>query len=318
MKILLVLALLGLILVQGSEIPRVLQAGRFRRPEQCNADGSCNRDRHICLTLYNICIRVRCTDNTHCPTNKVCTNNNCVSQPCTSDSDCASGSFCHPDLSQCKVKLCSADADCTIAPRTVCDLTYFYCKGSTCATDADCNPSGGSSYFCNADSECKKALCTTSPDNCPSNFQCDAATRRCSRVQCDAANEATICNTPTEFCHISSGLCLRVQCTADTDCRSDQVCSTEFKKCIPAPCTLDTDCRGNLICDTNTGKCRKACTVDADCRNSNLVCTNAACVPKSCTQDIDCSGNWPFPPRCSILTNTCVSSRRRGRGRGPP
>ena len=106
MKILLFLALLGLILVQGSEIPRILQVGRFRRPQQCNDDGSCNRDRHICLTLYNICIWARCTDNHHCPDNEVCTNNNCVDPPCATDADCAAGSFCHPDKKLCWVKLC--------------------------------------------------------------------------------------------------------------------------------------------------------------------------------------------------------------------
>ena len=316
MKTLALLVILGIVLVSTTDIPRLLQRGRGRgrgrrRPDECNADGTCDGDREVCITLYNICHRVQCTDDTHCDAPKECRDYRCRDKACAADADCGDTTlyFCHPDRTECREKRCNvatAATDCTNLNYPECNPTYFYCQGASCTSDGNCP----TDFFCNGDQICARAYCTVTPtDNCSAtDYQCDSATRRCVRTPCTAANEATVCGTG-KFCHIASGRCRYSECTSDADCTNANRphCDTDNHKCTKAPCTSDADCPTGRTCDN--GNCRRACTVDADCNNGNAVCTNGACVAKDCASDQDCTGS---PPRCDLNGKCKLWGRRRG------
>jgi hypothetical protein len=260
---------------------------------------------------------VECLVDGDCKANPLGMGNKCDSYgycECATNADCtgnANGTKCDT-AAQVPMCLCTADADCTVAPYTKCDVLGGFAGWCVkpCTADTDCtsksrptcNTTLGLCVQCKADTDCKN----------PNRPMCNAigVCNDC-KVDGDCTNSAY-----GSKCDNLNGC----SCLANTDCASPFAisanCDTDYNACY---CTSNTHCTaGNrgATCSTSTGMCG-GCTADTDCtKNGFTKCsqmdgtaTTKWCT-KPCTADGDCTSQlWFSLNKCDTTTSTCVGCK---------
>lgn len=119
---------------------------------------------------------------------------------------------------------------------------------------------------------------------------------------------------------VACGETEKKECTSNSDCSDDEVCSTETGKCEVACTTRGEECDDEAgevcsdICQKPTSFCFIACHADGDCPAGDhcdlTFCGNQGglCVPdKNCTTDADCSATGQVcEPVPGTSTTSCV------------
>jgi hypothetical protein len=271
----------------------------------CTQDSECGGANDLCVTVvangadFSFC-GVECVDNTGCPSGFTCfeavvgSPKQCrpVTNSCEGclGTGCDDGQFCNPVSNACQ------------AFGEPCDA----CQGTPeCVSGASCAEFAGSRFCltqcteqsqCGADEECRivgsEQLCA------PTSNSCGGAACTVTAAECTAAGK-----------ELNTDLCACVDCGADTDCETGQICNPDGE-CIFAggPCARITDCPAG-ICDTRIGRCVE-CLTPGDCAAGQVcaagLCTDCTCPagqrcdvggacvdfgggdPSSCTSDSEC------------------------------
>ncbi len=261
---------------------------------QCVADSDCTiSGKSHCETASNICVPpavTSCTKDTECtdPSNPRCDTAKSACVACLNDGDC-------PDPAS---QMCTAQSTCTTRPG--CNGNPSACSGST----PKCNTGTGGCVACLVSGDCTGGLVCANNVCVPANAGC--------------ASDSECSTSPgTPHCSVTSGKGSCVQCTANTQCGSQQ-CDGTTHACVG--CGADNDCAGTSganHCDTGTHACVQ-CTSSTQCANGQ-VCTNDACVtapPPACTDDASCTGgkhcNTAITPHACVQ---CTTSAQCGAGK---
>jgi hypothetical protein len=213
------------------------------------------------------------------------------------------------------------------------------CIGYACYTDDDCDNESpfclqGACVQCYMSQHCASSqICNIASNTCSSTNQCDKVENDCSLIglpycantnhgkrcgnclinkDCDQYGDGLICgfnnlcilkNSPDQ-CSIdsdcpenyvcSNNTCLKInaQCYDTTDCYNDYVCIDSQCQTIDdsVECEDNQDCEHGLICINQLCEFpSKLCMTNNDCSSDNI-CSNNICVPlsASCTSDNDC------------------------------
>ena len=197
---------------------------------------------------------------------------------------------------------CTSDTDCTgDAAGEACDLATNTCVA--CNTDADCvgNSDG---FVCDLASH----TCGCEDNGDCASDACDTVAGTCTVCVDDAMQSpAPGCNAAAPVCDTSGATPVCVECTADGDCDTLEVCSG-VNTCVE--CEINADCSGHAggeACDAATNTC-VGCVVTADCAASPLgdVCDTVNQVCVACLGNTDCVGD-PAGEACDTATHTCVA-----------
>lgn len=119
------------------------------------------------------------------------------------------------------------------------------------------------------------------------------------------AGLGTLCSSDAQ-CAAAGLLCgpdqRCVECTADSDCRSNQQCSGGLCQTGGAStCSSNADCGTGTVCDTTGGQCVQ-CVRSSDCQ-ADQTCVSQACVASTaCSTSSDC----PSTLVCDATAGTCV------------
>jgi hypothetical protein len=205
----------------------------------------------------------------------------CAGMTCADCEVCASDTGqCVDDCGGCLV--CntgtgSCDADCRTG-QGCCDA------GETCNQDTGaCEVVDPCAGITCADCEvCQGGQCL---DDCGACSRCNIDTGVC--VQ-DCFQDAAACCDAGQVCDEETGLCLSVECEADTDCGPCETCNGG---------SCESQCVGGDVCNEDTGECEAppaACGDDTDCDPCQS-CTNGACAAtcsecESCDTSTDAAG----------------------------
>jgi hypothetical protein len=233
-----------------------------------------------------------CIDGDLCTEDR-CTNGQCTYLPiegcCTSDADCAPGTYCAPETSRCTSgRRCTTDADCDDEePCTIdtcgdddlcanqeiegCPFTYAgpclehgHCLSGYCLSEAESGmPGGYCARACHSDPECPAGLCALhSPDVSLCVPTCTASS------QCRYGFNCLI------NLDISIGICLP-RCLIPEQCPHTGICNPWLGLCtthqgpraVGEPCESDADCNGHCITEAENGfpggMCASGCVADA-------------------------------------------------------
>jgi hypothetical protein len=165
---------------------------------------------------------------------------------------------------------CTADSDCELGGRYLCDPLSGVCVD--CVEDEDC-PAGHA---------CLDTYC---------------------EPECSGTNDCTLGQTCKE------GACA-IGCTLDTDCPFPHVCrlgqcSIRFKCESDSDCRHGATCD---LTDTPARCVNTACTSDAECAANQRCYTHDKCWPRICDTAADCPAAPGFgciKNRC-VCTGTCT------------
>jgi hypothetical protein len=256
---------------------------------------------------------------------------------CTSDTDCASGTWCNITANQCTATLAN-NADIPIdAPHTgptlngTCTVAAgaLVCQSAVCDTnDNKCGKRNGSGTctVANQATICRSGVCDA-------DGSCGYGTNH---GPCTAVNAGTVCRSGScstnGLCQPSGG------CNVDADCTGGQWCNETAHTCtakltngsnLPTDAphtnpTLNGTCSSTAatlvcqssVCETADNKCGYAvnggpCTA----ANGGTVCRSGACSANlvcrpagGCNVDADCtSGQW-----CNESNHTCTAKLGNG------
>ncbi|MBT5503366.1 hypothetical protein HN643_00650 [Candidatus Falkowbacteria bacterium] len=249
-------------------------------------------------------VTIECSEHSDCfPDHKFCVKGTCVGEP---QPECLPGEICGdvvvqpdngpvendidvPELTDSDVSNvdCYSDTDCSYLENTACDefgewqmnITGSCVEGvcmasslnvSECETgcmNGGCLPESS----CNDDSICVEtagSYCTT--DNMLVVYM---ATGSCEDSLCEGYVKTYAC---TGDC--LSNECL--ECSSDTDCEDDDVCTSD--QCVEGSCvkhSIDGCCNDDSECGTGGG---------CGCENDHWTCSgsNGSCVNNSCVQNV--------------------------------
>ena len=187
---------------------------------------------------------------------------------------------------------CSADSDCK---------TGNICKGRMCIPDPTTLKSCTTSADCSSSEKCQYGACvpSTSPVTCSPACSTDFA--------CDKGKCVPIVPPPSSF-----------QCSADSDCKTGNIC--KGRMCIADPatlvsCTDSSTCASTEICQY--GACVPASSTCVPACSTDFTCDNGQCVPIipppssfQCSVDSDCTAGNICKGRICIAdpANRCVPS----------
>jgi len=265
-----------------------------------------------------------CTEDTNCPTGKVCKESTCqegTKPECKEAKDCKTGETCEGGACKPSKAGCSKDDDCakegkkcdTSSKKCVACLQDTDCKANQackentckdkeeqkeCTKDTDCkgkskeycSDAGKCEWECKLDGECKIKFAdgVCKEHKCmPKGFECN------SHADCK--------NKPNKFC--STNHKCEWNCEKDDDCTSKEICKSN--KCEPKPpgCDSNADCKPEEQCVTSTRKCvpkgAGPCKSDAQCQ-SDQTCWKAKCYKK-------CNPKNPQASGCSA-TEFCIAT----------
>ncbi|CAH1404987.1 unnamed protein product [Nezara viridula] len=220
----------------------------------------CNPDHAVSVPSYQPV--PECSHNDDCPANKRCKNQLCVN-PCTHDSPCAPGAFCHTDDHQ---PVCRCPAGFQGNPLTQCIPPAESTVG--CSSNSDCTPREA----------CVNKLCI-SPCNCGTN------------AECKVTNHYPTCYCKPGYSGNPQIGCIKVGCESESQCSDDKTCynSECINPCILGdPCGINAECYGAkhaAQCKCNVGyrgnplvRCERIeCSVDSDCSEDRL-CRDHHCI----------------------------------------
>lgn len=195
---------------------------------------------------------------------------------------------------------CTVDANCSSAPRTVCQ-------------DAHCNPANNSCYLVPklAGTNCTDGLACTINDYC-FNGACVG-----DLISCNDDNQCTVdtCTEPAGVCVYDLAANLNLPCNVTNDyCRTMGLCNNQGE-CVDGmttSCPFIDQCHSNQ-CDPDTGTCVSV-EISGAC-NDGLACTiNDACGCGVCSgRVIDCNDNIPCTTdSCSEPGGLCVHALDAG------
>lgn len=162
---------------------------------------------------------------------------------------------------------CSSSSDCEVDN---------ICVSGKCVTGCNSNINCRSGEICDKTNRCVTG-CRSSSD-CPSSYTCDVSSGKCqpTGVECKASSD---CKSSMKQCY--NGTC--VACLVDSDCGTNQMCSSTHECIVKTQCSSPSECNGKPCVD---GKCVD-CSVDGDCVIGD-VCTENKCVPGCGTDDSRC------------------------------
>jgi hypothetical protein len=303
---------------------------------KCDGGGGCQKyaDDTICssaacpttstLTPAGKCSGGQCVVGPQLPCSPfLCTANACANT-CSTDNDCANGTYCSGTV--CVAKKMNGDA-CTPALATQC--AFGHCVDGVCC-DTDCT---GACFSCALPAS--KGVCTpVAPGTadprgvchdltqaaCSTNGLCDgagacqtyAASTPCSSASC---TPGTSTRTPpgtcsTGICSARTVLCDPYMCGSDGDCRTSCVDLTD--------CVLGNYCSGgHCVAKKNLGT---MCTVDGECGMDHCV-ENVCCSSGPCSPCHSCALPGAKLGTCTLVnagdsdpSGTCVNGGSIGCG----
>lgn len=286
-----------------------------------NAICSCKDHKTVCIcpegfegnpTPQQGCIRAPtlCQSNKECPTNHICTQNQC-SLTCNNNNACAVGERCNDAVC---VKVCYSDGNC---------LQGEVCKKGVClpgcAADKDCRTSQiciqgqckctqgfiETPQGCTDKDECQNHPCHTTAlcKNTLGSFSCV-----CPEGKVGNPSEDPGCSHPVQ-CRRDSQcddklICKRGKCTDPCEgnkCSKNAICSVSKHKitcscppknlgdpydfnlgCFKVECVVDDDCSAEQFCDGHSNKCINTCEITncgkgtCSSQNHKAICT---CLP---------------------------------------
>lgn len=144
---------------------------------------------------------------------------------CTSDTNCQTGTICHPVLKQC-IEACTSSAGCATGLCKRFDGTggSTYAGGfCQCNADSQCAVDGGTAQVCSTATLRCEAKCTAT--SCPTGFSCETATGQC-KVPMDAGTH----DAGTTDAGVS---CTTTNAQPDV-CGYGNICHTADAKCDAA------------------------------------------------------------------------------------
>lgn len=270
----------------------------------CEIDDDCARGLYC---AQGSC--VSCTKDDHCSDGMKCRANTCTSGECYKDSDCSTGSYCHPLLNSCESlpsDYCASDNDCASA---IPGLLDQFCDPLT----RQCIPSCLAAAFCldlfgSGRNVCVEGGCY----GCGTNSDCAGV--RCDPVDrwCRACTSDVSCAVPGWHC-AGDGACY--ECLNDGQCTYPSVCDEAGgNRCVE--CLTSDDCvaPSKPICGKSK-TCIAACS--DQCSGTQKICN-----PDDTTEPISIlsCGDWDDDP-CKEYGNssgcgTGASCRTQGTGQG--
>lgn len=255
---------------QGTECGgATCSAGAYTPPSTCNAAGQCVASRSRTCSPF-VCNGTacfdRCSSDQQCAAGSFCVNGSCGLKPsganCNAGTDCkstycAQGVCCDRGCTDacmaCNLSnsqgICTAVADGVTDPQGKCKNT----AASTCSTTGACLKGACAVY--KQGTSCKAAACST-PTSVKPTYTCDGAGK---------CTEPAVADCGSYVC--SNGSC-KTGCTADTDCVAPATCikGSCGLKVNGAACTSGSQCQsgictGGLCCNTacaeaSDGLCR--------------------------------------------------------------
>ena len=232
-----------------------------RSLHQDDVDGVCSLYRRSCS----------CVSNSGCSSDEICSNQQCVPRPCTSDAECDPGLECNQQTGDCIIPPCSTDAECAagfVCQSNICVSGCPVCRRN-CETNADC----GSAGYC-VDDESGGKVCLVL---CGENAACPGDSV-CYRVPDGQGGEVYVCgadNATSSLCpegYVCQGNDIVDECASDADCSSGLVCANSVtgRTCQtpPDPCAGVT-CGTGEVCDNGS------CVPDGSGNNTNANNTNS-------------------------------------------
>lgn len=251
--------------------------------------------------------------------------------PCTSDTSCATGTYCYLAGGYCTWD-CQTSASC---------LTGFECsnRGKCVAIDGDADPDttdADTTIHCKDDDGCPSDMycnpndgtCISLCGKCGCNLKCDSRGRcnvactagqsgcgACEDGDLDTDTEVGPCTsdaqcTSMQYCNTTSGQCT-ADCVNDTNCAKGYSC-VDHGRCVvfAASCASDLDCPRRLYCNTSKNQCAHDCVNSGDCANGYVCDARGHCTlsPGATYTFAPCSSSLSCPPASYCGTDsTCTS-----------
>lgn len=279
---------------------------------------------------------VECYNNDDCTTDRSCLNGACIN-PCSSDSPCGRGAFCHTNDHQpictCPIGYtgsplirclppaestvgCKSNSECTLSESCVNELCVNPCN---CGPDAECHVNNHHPVcFCkpgysgNAQFGCHKIGCQSDGD-CPNDKQC--INTECMNpclmgspcavtAECYGHNHRASCKCPSGLEGNPLERCQRVECHSDYDCPGDRACLDNH--CInPCATNYNPPCAQNALCAVRNHAAYCKCPDHLPDGNPLSYCEKrqAEELPE-CQMDYDC------PTKMACIRNICVNPCR--------
>lgn len=254
---------------------------------QCNQDKDCAQDERVCKN--NKCETQKCTSNADCPNTtewfcssqrKSCVlkcvpsaSGGCKYNRCQSNKDCSGKQRCSNGLC---VPGCRSNADCPLDPSRKFQKYCLEGRCAYCLNDSHCSTSSG--YRCVTEKNSEyRGSCRT---------DCEA---RGGDFSCKSYRGSQICNPQTKTCS---------SCYKDSHCKADEFCAKLTRPCGQYQCESRA-CRKKQLYYL----CKK-CKQNTDCGSGNL-CLNFPCdqSPKEQKCGFKCDANTPCPGgfRCASI-----------------
>ena len=259
----------------------------------------------LCAVYYNV-EAAHCIWGYLCPGPQQCCNennvcrDNCIGEPCSLHTDCASGEFC-------------CEGKCTLNCSTSCRWGR---SGSDCLPGEHCCADRGlGKYSLKCAKSCIGKWCERQSHCADGEYCCGG---RCAS-NCSFCSALSDCKTGETCCDLGKKLtgfcgvsCAGQSCDHHNHCGLLEYCCGHEKKCSSncphVACTSHRDCHGSCC----NGRCAstcvgKFCVDDSDCGSGQHCCGSwykkcyfDNCTGKSCNSNSDCPSN-----ECCQLDKTC-------------
>lgn len=287
----------------------------------CGINAECsvlgNRAQCNCLSgyrgnPYERCIIVECRSNSDCPSDRQCSNAQCVN-PCVYGHSCSAKAECrvqnHIALCRCPIGYignpyidcrkelqleCTKDDDC---PQLQACLNNNKCENpctvlQPCQRPAECQVLGTplvrtmncicpSGYISSGSGTCQpvpEIVGCISDSDCPSDKACDRHICRdlCNcgiNADCRVKDHRPVCTCRQGYDGNPETECVKIGCRSDDDCSSQHSCIN--RQCIPACSSDGSSCGVNAECYGFNHRAICDCPPGNNSNNSSFLITNA-------------------------------------------